>query len=124
MSHRATLTACRHILAETCSPMSDQEGGSDLIPEMLKGGVQQSSVLRHGSQDLSGFHTAVLWAGSTIVAVGGPLLTSVSVSVGIQRPRTSFLKRFHLWKTRCISMRTFLGQKGSTVAQGLSTDEG
>lgn len=50
--------------------MPDLEGGDDLIPEMLKGARRQGSLLRHGSEDFTGFHTAILWLGSTVAAVG------------------------------------------------------
>ena len=66
---RGTLTACRHILAETCSSMADVSNGKDLLPEMLRGSQKQSG-LRHGSGDLTGFHAVLLWSGNTIAAVG------------------------------------------------------
>ena len=66
---RGVLTACRHILAETCSSLADATDGEDLLPAMLRGSVRDPG-LKHGSADLSGFHSAVLWAGTSIVAVG------------------------------------------------------
>lgn len=69
---RGVLTACRHILAETCSPLYNISSGKDLVPEMLRGSVKAGS-LRHSLKDLSGFHTCLLWGGNTIVAVGESL---------------------------------------------------
>ena len=68
-SLRGVLTACRHILAETCSSLADATDGEDLLPAMLRGSFREQG-LKHGSADLSGFHTAILWAGASIVAVG------------------------------------------------------
>lgn len=67
---RGILTACRHVVAETCGPMAGGSDGKDLLPEMLRGSRDGSSLLRHGPQDLSGFHVAVLWVGGSIAVVG------------------------------------------------------
>ena len=69
-SLRAALIAARHVLAETCWPMLDLRTGTDLLPGLLRGSLQPSSSGWHGAHDLTGFHTALLWAGSSVVAVG------------------------------------------------------
>lgn len=76
---RGVLTACRHILAETCSPMAGCADGKDLLPGMLRGSQGAKSPLRHGSADLSGFHVAVLWVGSSAAAVGEPPLAPIAL---------------------------------------------
>ena len=75
---RGVLTACRHILAETCTPMAGSSDGKDLLPEMLRGSAGAKSPLRHGSADLSGFHVALLWVGSSVAAVGELLSASLA----------------------------------------------
>ena len=69
-SLRAALIAARHVLAETCWPMLDLRTGSDLLPGMLRGSSPAGCSGRHSAHDLTGFHTALLWAGSSVVAVG------------------------------------------------------
>jgi len=73
-SLRGSLTAARHILAETCGPMTDMRTGRDLVPEMLRGSRHPlvEGGTTHGAYDLTDFHTALLWAGSSIMAVGAP----------------------------------------------------
>lgn len=51
-------------------PLHDSRTGQDLLPMLLQGKAQRRHLL-----DFSGFHTAVLWLGSSIVAAGATLLT-------------------------------------------------
>lgn len=46
-------------------PLQDSRTGQDLLPMLLQGRVLQRHLL-----DFSGFHTAVLWLGSSIIAAG------------------------------------------------------
>lgn len=62
---RETLYAVRHLIHEAMGPLQDSRTGQDLLPGLLQG-----RVLRRGLLDFSGFHTAVLWLGPSIVAAG------------------------------------------------------
>ena len=67
---RETLYALRHMFHEAMGPLHDSRTGQDLLPMLLQGKAQRRHLL-----DFSGFHTAVLWLGPSIVAAGAALLT-------------------------------------------------
>ena len=95
---RGVLTACRHILAETCGPMAGCSDGRDLLPEILRGSVNGDGPLRHGSADLSGFHVAVLWAGSSVAAIGKLLTSFLSWALLLKADKaTSIIRCFELY---------------------------
>ena len=62
---RETMYALRHLFHEAMGPLHDSRTGQDLLPALLQG-----KTLRRHLLDLSGFHTAVLWLGPSIVAAG------------------------------------------------------
>lgn len=76
---RQALAAARFVLGECFSRLWDSRLGVDLVPWMLQGKCSPDRRL-----DFSGFHTAVLWAGGTVVSVGslrvfGPELAEVDL---------------------------------------------
>lgn len=61
------LVAARHVIAETCTPIQDLMSGKDLVPLLLQGWVEEAD----GTWlDLSGFHSALLWQGTTLLSIG------------------------------------------------------
>ena len=63
----------RHLFHEAMGHLQDSRTGQDLLPMLLQGKVLQWHLL-----DFSGFHTAVLWLGSSIVAAGATSLAQPS----------------------------------------------
>ena len=64
-------------------PLQDSRTGQDLLPMLLQGKVLQWHLL-----DFSGFHTAVLWLGSSIVAAGATSLAQPCESLSVRAPGT------------------------------------
>lgn len=60
-----TLYALRHMFHEAMGPLHDARSGQDLLPGLLQGKTFSQQLL-----DFSGFHTAVLWLGPSVVAAG------------------------------------------------------
>ncbi len=59
---RSALFAARHALADSAGPLPDGRTGANLVPAALMGSAGGADR----ALDLSGFHTAVLWAGSAL----------------------------------------------------------
>jgi hypothetical protein len=59
---RSALFAARHALADSAGPLPDGRSGANLVPAALMGGAGGAGR----ALDLSGYHTAVLWAGSAL----------------------------------------------------------
>ncbi|KAK9793447.1 hypothetical protein WJX73_007141 [Symbiochloris irregularis] len=84
---RAGLTAARHLLAETCSPLLDGRLQQDLIPLLLEGHRATAKGL-----DLTNYRTALLWDGCSLLAIG--VLQSLPL---LQRPAASWLVMHLPW---------------------------
>lgn len=67
---RPVLHAARHVLAEAVGCLPDSRTGEDLLPLLLAGNVRGGQAKEQRVVDFSAFHTAVLWLGPTVVAVG------------------------------------------------------
>ena len=91
---RSALFAARHALADSAGPLADARSGANLLPAALMG---HAGGARRGL-DLSGFHTAVLWAGSALagaalvrgVSLLGQKLTFVTLNYLLQLPCPAF----------------------------------
>ena len=88
---RETLYAVRHLFHEAMGPLQDSRTGQDLLPMLLQGKVVQRHLL-----DFSGFHTAVLWLGSSIVAAGATSHAQFCEALNVQA---------HIYVDRCCTSR-------------------
>ncbi|KAK9903346.1 hypothetical protein WJX75_003447 [Coccomyxa subellipsoidea] len=62
---REVLYAARHVLTEATGGLPDSRTGQDLLPMLLQGKAAHLCIV-----DFSRFHTAALWLGPTLAAVG------------------------------------------------------
>ena len=62
---REVLYAARHVLTEATGGLPDSRTGQDLLPMLLQGKAAHQRIV-----DFSRFHTAALWLGPTLAAVG------------------------------------------------------
>ncbi len=77
---REVLFAARHIVTEATGGLPDSRTGQDLLPMLLQGKAAAKRVV-----DFSRFHTAMLWLGRTLAAVGAPRLIAVCLDLRVKK---------------------------------------
>ncbi|KAL4423051.1 hypothetical protein ABPG77_002085 [Micractinium sp. CCAP 211/92] len=105
---QVALSAALQLLHSCYAPIPDSRTGADILPWLLRG-----AVLANGEADFSGMHTALLYAGSALVAVAAFRSFGEFAELPVLAVRPELQRRNALGRLLLAAVEQLLLQAGS-----------